>query len=888
MSSQWIPVATVTVNPSRALPCFSLPPIALGLLLAFAPVAEAAPPVIGNCRILPADHIFNTPIDALPKHPSSDTFIRTIRSTPRNLHLDLGTQMDQTKDDFYGIPWQNVRGKSLVWKKLGFDAPWGGQGRTESDCAVKTASGYLSISPCTAANAANPIFPIPDHPIVEGGIPTSSSDEGDHHILAIDQDSCVLWEAYHAFPRTDGGWNVHSTARFDLNSNVLRPDGWTSADAAGFPILPLLLRADEASRGEINHALRFTIQSSKIRNSHVWPARHDTSNGGGSLDKPPMGQLFRLKASYVIPDNFTPQAKAILKALKKYGMYIADGGSDMYITGEPSNRWQSATISQVQSVPHTQFEAVDITPVTKRPGFDPNSGSARTGTPPVDTCAPSGLDTTQSYQLQARHSGKVMDVANGSTLAIQSTANATIASQHWHFESAGNGYFRIVSDKDGKVLGSTGRQAIVLTKANNNSQLWCPQATDNGYYNLVQRNSKAALDVEGSAKTDGARVMVWPKHSGHNQQWKPQKPTGGSGTPVAQRWVNGYYVGYQRDLYPVDRIDFKSLTHLTIGRIEPKADGGLLTTFDIDPVEGPRFAKDLAKRTKAAGKKVILMIGGAGTHEQWVSAADPSRLNGFVTNLLKAMDEYGADGLDLDWEPLEVADQAAFKALAQKLRSSRPAMLLTVPIGWISRNFPDEARPYFAEIAPLFDQMNIMSYDMASGFWGWDTWHFAALYGDTPNTPSSIDVSISNYLRIGVPANKLGVGIGFYGSCWRRVYEPHQKVLPGKPGELPVNGDSDNAMSYTNIMAHYAKSATRKWDATARMSYLTSPSPFGPQQCNFVSFEDERSIAEKGAYAKAKKLGGTIIWTINQGHQPGNPAGMRDPLLSATRKAFLE
>ena len=149
---------------------------------------------------------------------------------------------------------------------------------------------------------------------------------------------------------------------------------WTSADAAGFPILPLLLKADEASSGVIKHALRFTIGSSKIRKQYVWPARHLTDTDMNT-DHPPMGQLFRLKASYTIPAGFSTQSKAILQAMKSYGMYIADGGSDWYITGEPSAAWDDSVFDEVQSVTGDQFEAVDISAITSRSGFDPNSGA---------------------------------------------------------------------------------------------------------------------------------------------------------------------------------------------------------------------------------------------------------------------------------------------------------------------------------------------------------------------------------------------------------------------------------------------------------------------------------------------------------------------------------
>jgi hypothetical protein len=177
------------------------------------------------------------------------------------------------------------------------------------------------------------------------------------------------------YPDAAGGWDIYGSAGFDLRSNALRPAGWTSADAAGFPIYPLLLRADEASSGAIHHALRFTIQSSKIRNDYTWPARHLTTNGTSSMSLPPMGQAFRLKASYSIPASYGVQSRAILQALQTYGMYIADGGSDLYISGEPSASWADATFSEVQSVPTADFEAVDLSPIQARAGFDANSAA---------------------------------------------------------------------------------------------------------------------------------------------------------------------------------------------------------------------------------------------------------------------------------------------------------------------------------------------------------------------------------------------------------------------------------------------------------------------------------------------------------------------------------
>jgi hypothetical protein len=330
-------------------------------------------PMISACPILPANHVFNTPIDALPVDSHSDAYIATIGGT-RRLHLDLGTQTDQQAADFYGIPFNLVRGAVMTWPTIRFFSADPGltwDPKIESDCADGS---HNVVSPCT--NTA-PVLPYPPNAIIEGGVNTAVDQMpyGDHHLLVVDTDACRLWEGYHVYAPQSGTWNIYGSASFDLRSNALRPVDWSSADAAGFPIMPLLLRADEASTGAIHHALRFTINTNKIRTSYIWPARHLTSNGTGSTNLPPMGQLFRLKASYMIPASFATQSRAILQAMKTYGMYIADGGSDMYVSGTPDTTWADTTFSQVQSVDASNFEAVDVGAIMARSGFDPNSGA---------------------------------------------------------------------------------------------------------------------------------------------------------------------------------------------------------------------------------------------------------------------------------------------------------------------------------------------------------------------------------------------------------------------------------------------------------------------------------------------------------------------------------
>ena len=333
---------------------------------------DAGSPQIAGCPIFPADHLFNTRIDGLPPSGSSGAFMTTIGV--HRLHLDLGTETDPQQSDYYGIPYNVVHGASQTWASANFhsaDSSLDWDPRAESDCAIGSA--HTFVSPCTAAAAPQPVFPIPASPLVEGGIDSDPSQPyGDHHILLLDADACQLWELYHSYPAPSGGWDIFGAASFDLRSNALRPDGWTSADAAGFSMPALLLRADEASSGTIAHALRMTIPSSQIRAAHVWPARHDTGQAT-SMSLPPMGQLFRLKSGFTIPDGFGTQSRAILRALQLYGVYLADGGSSMYLTGEPSAAWDDRTFTEVQSIDSSQFEAVDLAPIEQRAGFDASS-----------------------------------------------------------------------------------------------------------------------------------------------------------------------------------------------------------------------------------------------------------------------------------------------------------------------------------------------------------------------------------------------------------------------------------------------------------------------------------------------------------------------------------
>jgi len=292
----------------------------------------AQAPTIGTCTVLPANNIWNTPVDTLPVSANSATYVSTIgASSPA--HADFGPGL--WNGGPIGIPFITVPGTQTKYPAT-----------------------------FTYADESDPgPYAVPLTAPIEGG----SSSTGDRHAIAIDTDNCVLYELYAAYPQA-ASWQAGSGAIYSLTSNALRPAGWTSADAAGLPIMPGLARYDEVAAGEIRHALRFTVPSTQ--RAYVWPARHYAS----SLTDPkypPMGQRFRLKASFDI-SAFPADVQVILRALKKYGMILADNGSAWFISGAPDSRWNNDDLGTFRSITGSAFEAVDVSPLM----MDPNSGQA--------------------------------------------------------------------------------------------------------------------------------------------------------------------------------------------------------------------------------------------------------------------------------------------------------------------------------------------------------------------------------------------------------------------------------------------------------------------------------------------------------------------------------
>jgi hypothetical protein len=315
----------------------------LGLAVIIVPAlvvsVAVSEPIISGCDVFPSNNIWNVPIDTLPVHPRSSAYIDSIGSNS-HVHADFGS--GTWAGGPIGIPFDIVPGtQPKIPIRFDYD--------DESDPGP---------------------YPIPPNAQIEGG----SNSDGDRHVLVIDTDHCMLYELYDAWPQAGGSsWRAGSGAIFNLASNDLRPAGWTSADAAGLPILPGLIRYEEAVGGAINHAIRFTAP--RTQKSYVWPARHHASNLTGQ-QYPPMGQRFRLKAGVDI-SGFSPVVRTILLAMKRYGVVLADNGAAWYISGVPDERWNNDVLHELDVISGRDFEAVDVSSLM----VDPDSGETKTSRP---------------------------------------------------------------------------------------------------------------------------------------------------------------------------------------------------------------------------------------------------------------------------------------------------------------------------------------------------------------------------------------------------------------------------------------------------------------------------------------------------------------------------
>jgi hypothetical protein len=318
---------------------------------------------------------WNTDISTAPVDPSSATIISNWVGSV-NVHPDFGS------DPTYGIPYVVVDGsQSLVEINL---QAYG----DESDPGP---------------------MPVPANAPVEGG----SSSTGDRHVLVLDNGNCFLYELYNSTPNTDGSWSADSTAVWDLLGNEQRPYTWTSADAAGLPIFPGLVRYDEVTAGKIQHAFRFTLPHTRA--AFTPPASHDAANSSDPT-APPMGMRLRLKSSYDI-SGFDASMQVILTAMQKYGLILADNGSSLYVTGAPDSRWGS-DLDSLKTVPASAFEVVLMTPIYT------NSTAPAGAAPTISdfTATPQSVSSGGSVTLAWTTSNATYEIVSPGVGAVRGTS----------------------------------------------------------------------------------------------------------------------------------------------------------------------------------------------------------------------------------------------------------------------------------------------------------------------------------------------------------------------------------------------------------------------------------------------------------------------------------
>jgi len=290
-----------------------------------APPSGAAP--VAGCSVFPADDYWHADVSTLPVDPRSATWLAHM-STDVDLHPDFGGP--------YGIPVTVVR-RTHPRVHVGFDS---------------------------AAESDHVRYPLGRDTRIEGG----RASTGDRHAIVVDRDRCTLYETW-ATTFAHGRWHAGSGAVWSLRSDRLRPDGWTSADAAGLPILPGLLRWKEVRSDRIDHAIRFTTDATSA--AHLWPARHDAGTGPITA-LPPMGARFRLSASYDAT-GLSTYAQRVVAAMKTYGLVLADNGSPWFFQGEQNPHWPADLVADLKTIPASAFVAVDTSSLE----VDPDSGQSR-------------------------------------------------------------------------------------------------------------------------------------------------------------------------------------------------------------------------------------------------------------------------------------------------------------------------------------------------------------------------------------------------------------------------------------------------------------------------------------------------------------------------------
>ncbi len=357
----------------------------------------------------------------------------------------------------------------------------------------------------------------------------------------------------------------------------------------------------------------------------------------------------------------------------------------------------------------------------------------------------------------------------------------------------------------------------------------------------------------------------------------------------ADLWSTGYYPGWEQGSLPASNIDFTALTHIIHFSVIPNADGTLNSSAN-----GVSLANstDIVARAHAAGRPVLICVGGAGSESDFQAATSNSTLTVFVSSLTNFMASRGYDGVDLDWEPLTAADTGQFTNLVNRLRLALNAFpqhkLLTVAAGAYPPYGDPPTAEYtmYASLQNQFDQINIMTYDLSGPYAGWVTWFNSPIYDGGYRFPStgglvpSVDGAVGNFLTNGVLAAKLGIGIAFYGDVWQGGAGTSTGGVT-QPRQSWTTAPSLNQSAYSAIISSNFPANLYHWDNSAQAAYLSISNTI-PANDMFISYDDQRTCQSKVSYARNHGLGGVMIWELAQDHQNGQP----DALLQAVKQAL--
>lgn len=422
-------------------------------------------------------------------------------------------------------------------------------------------------------------------------------------------------------------------------------------------------------------------------------------------------------------------------------------------------------------------------------------------------------------------------------------------------------------------------------------------------YTLTCDNG-AGQTATASTEVTVKAINPLPQVSGVSATASPQG-TRLSWSPITNsgKWVNGYYTGWYWRSYPPEAVDMSTMTHFIFGRYAPGL-GSLPGGQAGELMEGAMNAHSevedvLIAKAHAAGTKAIMMIGGELDGPGFMAAtADPVIRARFIKNILDKAEQKNYDGVDIDWEEELDTELGRSQALAllRELRTAaqqRPRYQATPfeiswPGFWVNVN-PGQSHitPWIAEVAQAVDRFNLMTYSM-TGNWGWKSWHHSPLFGEASEHPTSVASTVQAYLDAGVPRAKLGIGVGLYGAYFNYPVTGPRQSLADMQGQ-DNNGDWMNSLNRLLEENAFAQpGATYHWDEIAKQSYISYSQPWWRSDdapVTYLSYEDERSIAEKGKWVREQGLGGTLVWTINYGYHPQEGS---NPSMQALKQSFLD